>query len=371
MKKLKKVIVDCDPGIDDTLALLSLIKSNKLDIIGISLVSGNVCTSKSLLNVVKLYQFLLSTNFDKNKLPPIYVGQDFPIKRNRIDAEDTHGSDGLSDANFDSLFDNEFEKNFIYDKLINPYKNTNAVDFMVDIASKLKGTVDIIELGPLTNIAKAIEKDNLFIKNINKLYIMGGTFISYGNCSPSAEFNFFSDPDAAKLVFLNKYSFKKNKLTLFPLDVTRKIVLTYEIIDFIKEHIDQKIGLFIEKVTRFYMSFHKEYEQIDGCVINDPLIVEAYIDSFYNEYKIIKSSFNSFVDIETNKESICYGKSVVDYLNFYKKDSNCKIIQKIKEKEFFYSFIAHISGMTRKEIEIKLLSKEIDFNYKYPYKLYF
>ena len=146
----------------------------------------------------------------------------------------------------------------------------NAVDFIIKTLKENKD-VSIIALGPLTNIAKALQKDKEAFDNMDEFISMGGAFRVEGNCSPVAEFNYWVDPHAANYVFQNL----SQKIHMVGLDVTRKIVLTPNIIEFINR-LDKNMAKYITEITRFYIDFHWNQEKIIGCVINDPLALAYF-----------------------------------------------------------------------------------------------
>ena len=129
----KKVIIDCDPGIDDTLALMLALSSPELDVLGITVVSGNVPVEKGAENALKVLDWM------NRKDIPVYLGEPLPLIRNYVDAMDTHGEDGLGESCYPTITD------------IRPH--TNAVGFLRDTLLHTPH-VSIITLGPLTNLAR-------------------------------------------------------------------------------------------------------------------------------------------------------------------------------------------------------------------------
>ena len=161
---------------------------------------------------------------------------------------------------------------------------------------------------------------------------MGGSFKSHGNCSPVAEYNYWCDPDAAAVCF-EKFAEAGRKIEMVGLDVTRKIVLTPDILSYMKR-LDPETGEFIRKITGFYLDFHWEYEKIIGCVINDPLAVAYFIDG------TLCSGFDCFTVVET--EGICRGQTVADAMNFWKKEPNSHILTETDTKAFMYFFLSRV-----------------------------
>ena len=304
----RKVIIDCDPGIDDSLAILLALNSPELEILGITTCSGNVKAETGAENALKTLQMCSSLDI------PVYIGEENPLKRELVTAQDTHGEDGMGE-------------NF-YEKVTEVKAKENAVDFIIDTLKNNKD-VSIIALGPLTNIAKALIKDKDAFNNLDEFVSMGGAFRIHGNCSPVAEFNYWVDPHAADYVYKNL----PKKIHMIGLDVTRKIVLTPNIIEFINR-LDKNIAKYITEITRFYIDFHWEQEGIIGCVINDPLAVAYFID------RSICSGFDSFVEVV--EEGIAMGQTVVDSFDFYKRDKNSIILTQVDEKKFMSIFLKRI-----------------------------
>ena len=304
----RKVIIDCDPGIDDSLAILLALNSPELEILGITTCSGNVKAETGAENALKTLQISSSLHI------PVYIGEENPLKRELVTAQDTHGEDGMGE-------------NF-YEKVTEVKVKENAVDFIIDTLKNNKD-VSIIALGPLTNIAKALIKDKDAFNNLDEFVSMGGAFRIHGNCSPVAEFNYWVDPHAADYVYKNL----PKKIHMIGLDVTRKIVLTPNIIEFINR-LDKNIAKYITEITRFYIDFHWEQEGIIGCVINDPLAVAYFID------RSICSGFDSFVEVV--EEGIAMGQTVVDSFDFYKRDKNSIILTQVDEKRFMNMFLKRI-----------------------------
>lgn len=314
----RKVIIDCDPGIDDALALILALSSPELEVVGITTVSGNVRADQGAKNALKVLALMGKQHIK------VYVGEEEPLARELVTAQDTHGEDGLGEAGYQDV-----EGEIYY----------GAVDFILEKAKE--GDVSIIALGPLTNLAKAIEKDINTFNKINEIVSMGGTFKSHGNCSQVAEFNYWVDPHGAKYVFDNLAV----PYTMVGLDVTREIVLTPNYIELIKQ-IDGEIAKFIVDITRFYVDFHWKQERTLGCVINDPLAVAYFID------RSLCEGFTSYIDMV--EEGPAMGQTLVDVGEFYRKKHNALVLTKVESKKFMEFFLKRIFPGNEKDIEIVL-----------------
>ncbi|WP_029318946.1 nucleoside hydrolase [Butyrivibrio sp. AE3004] len=308
---MNKVIIDCDPGIDDSLAIMLSLNSPEIEVIGITIVAGNSPVELGFKNAKRILNFLGRLDI------PVFAGADRPRKRDYVNALDTHGADGLGES-----FLPEIEGQEIPEK--------TAVQFMKE--ALMTEDISVIALGPLTNLAALIDEAPEAFMSIKRLVSMGGNFRSHGNCSPVAEYNYWEDPDSARLVFQTLYE-NHGKIEMVGLDVTREIVLTPEILDEIKK-VNPSTGDFIEKITNFYFKFHWEWEHIRGCVINDPLAVAQFLDPD------ILSGFEAFTDVETG--GISMGQTVVDSMGFYRKDSNSVIYTSVDKPKFWEMFLTRV-----------------------------
>lgn len=304
----KKVILDCDPGIDDALALMLALSSPELEICGITTVSGNVPSEQGARNALRTLRFM-------NRLEiPVYCGAEKPLVRDYVSAEDTHGADGLGESD------------------IPPVQGVSwrpgAVDFILNTL-RTTPSLTIIAIGPLTNIALALQRDREAFQNLSQFISMGGNFRSYGNCSPVAEYNYWCDPDAAGAVFQSL----GKPVHMVGLDVTRKIVLTPNLLEYMHA-LNQDKAEFIRKITRFYFDFHWKQEGIIGCVINDPLAV-AYAVS-----PEICQGFDAYTAIETG--GICVGQSVVDSMGFWHRKPNSHVLTQTDPLAFMTLFLSRV-----------------------------
>lgn len=318
----QQVIIDCDPGIDDALALIYALKHPNLEVVAITIVCGNVPSQLGFENCALILELV-------NRLDiPIYIGAKTPLKRPFISAQDTHGMDGLGESFLKRSCDKRPE-------------TTKADDYLADYFKQKQDTA-ILALGPLTNIALALEKNKDLGENCSRFISMGGNFKSNGNCSPVAEYNYWCDPHAANFVFKHL----KRCVEMVGLDVTRKIVLSPNHLEYLKKF-PSELTAFIENITRFYFDFHWKYEHLLGCVINDPLALAYLIDPN------ICHGFTSYTDIVT--DGIALGQSIVDAQHFYQKDSNSKILTEVDTLRFWQDFLTTILDQPKEIISQDIL----------------
>ena len=176
------IIIDTDPGHDDALAIMLIIKSGLFNVLAVTSVAGN----STIKNVTRNAAYIL--DLLKRRDIPIFSGKENPLKGNLIQA-DVHGSTGLDGVDTSKA---QFENNH------------DAPKRIADLVNGYSGNITLLTLGPLSNIARAFQKDAPLSSKINKIIIMGGAIDLPGNKNRVAEFNFFVDPEAADIVFRTK-----------------------------------------------------------------------------------------------------------------------------------------------------------------------
>ena len=251
------VLIDTDPGLDDALALVLALRSPAVDVCAITVVAGNVPLGVCTENVLRVLEAL-----DTNPPPPVFPGCEKPLSPPVVRAEHVHGGDGIGGVS----------KDFPVRHL--QARSTHAVTAIVDAARRFKRRLTVIALGPLTNVARALAQDSPAMRGIGRLVVMGGSVDGRGNATPSAEFNFFSDPSAARAVVRSGMPVVEVGLT-----VTKKAILP-------KARFDRQLALMTREPLRSFLSacaepyfdFCLKHEGADGCALHDPLAVAAAIE---------------------------------------------------------------------------------------------
>ncbi|CAL4977179.1 unnamed protein product [Urochloa decumbens] len=242
----KKVIIDTDPGIDDAMAIFVALRSPELQVLGLTTTFGNVHTALATRNALHLLEAVGRTDI------PVAEGSHVTIKKAsklRI-ASFVHGSDGLGNQDFPA-------------PATKPIDQTAAA-FLVDQANLYPGQVTVVALGPLTNLALAVELDPSFPKKIGQIIILGGAYSVNGNVNPAAEANIFGDPDAADIVFTCGAD-----ILAVGLNVTHQVVLT----DADREKLEQcnsKYARYLCKIMGIYFDYHKDAYFIKGMGRSQP-----------------------------------------------------------------------------------------------------
>ncbi len=316
MTKLK-LIMDVDPGIDDSLAILFAAKHSSIELLGLTIASGNIEVNQGARNAYKALSMVNRTNV------PIHKGSLLPLKRNYVDATDTHGKDGIGEVYFPDT---------------DPKDQVSAIDFIIESCYRYPNEITIAALGPLSNLAMVIQKDPQALQLAKEIVIMGGAAKIHGNCSEVAEYNFWCDPDAADTFF----EAKLKNVTLVPLDVTYKILLSPNKRDMIRQF-NTPLSTYVYDITQFYVDFHWNQERTLGCIINDPLVI-AYLVSHH----ILKFEKGS-VDIVTEGKAL--GESIVDFRMLSDRPP-VNIALKVDSKAFFHLFLTTIFDDFKDDIEL-------------------
>src|SRR5262245_47754835 len=241
----KRILFDTDPGIDDSLAILLALASPELKVEGISVVHGNCSLDNATANALAVLDLAQAGPI------PVARGFDLPLVQPSLLAPETHGDGGLGYAQLPASKRQTISQ--------------HSVEFLIEKILSAPGEITLVCIGPLTNLAVAIRKEPRLARAVKDVVIMGGAIRHQGNTTPLAEFNVYVDPHATHIVYHSGMP-----ITLVPLDVTYQCVLTAGDVARL-EKIESPIPKFIADSTRFYMEFHDEYQQIDGCIINDPL----------------------------------------------------------------------------------------------------
>ncbi|MGP3955987.1 nucleoside hydrolase [Nonomuraea sp. 3N208] len=203
---MKKVLIDCDPGIDDALALaLAAGSRDDLDLVGVTTVGGNVDLPLTTANALALREFL-----DLGDVP-VTAGSAGALLRHTVRATAVHGVTGLGNA--------------VLPAPLRGPADGHAVDFIVDTLRAAPGEITLVAVGPLTNVALAVRREPRVVEWARELVIMGGSY-TRGNHNPAAEFNILADPEAAAIVFDAGWTVKQ-----LGLDVTLSAVVTMEVLD--------------------------------------------------------------------------------------------------------------------------------------------
>lgn len=294
------MILDCDPGVDDALALILAINSRELDVQGITTVNGNVDLDLTTENALKIVE-------KANGSIPVYRGMKNPLKKAIYSSSgDVHGQNGLGGV--------------ILPKSKRKEEQISAPDYLIEMGRKYKNELTLIAVGPLTNIAVAIQKDPEAMRNYKEIISMGGG-VGIGNMTPVAEFNYWVDPDAAKIVFDFDLP-----ITMLGLNATHQTILTPNDFHFMR-HVGGEIGEFLAQIHSSSIDAYWESDQFMGCVPHDSLAV-----AFTAVPSLVETIY---CNVEIATDGITRGQSVADVVNAWEeKRKNCYVGVDVDQERF-------------------------------------
>lgn len=247
----QKIIIDTDPGQDDAVAILLALASPEIHLLGITCVAGNVPLALTTRNARVVCELAGRSDI------PVFAGCDRPMRRDLVTAEYVHGKTGLNGADLPAP--------------TMPLQDRHAVDFLIEtLRTEPPGTVTLVPIGPLTNIATAMRRAPDIVPRIGRVVLMGGAYFEVGNVTPAAEFNIFVDPEAAQIVFSAGVP-----LVVVPLDVTHQALTTRPRIDGFRA-LGTPVGDAVAGWTDFFERFDMEKYGSEGAPLHDPCTI-AYI----------------------------------------------------------------------------------------------
>ena len=296
----EKIILDCDPGHDDAVAIMLAAINPKIELLGITVVAGNQKLEKTVNNALKVCNHL---NLDV----PVYSGMSRPMIREQLIADDIHGETGLDGPKFEELKIKAEDK--------------HAVNFIIDTLMNSDEKITLVPTGPLTNIGMAIRFEPRIIEKINRIVLMGGSY-QLGNMTPAAEFNILADPDAAHIVFSSGV-----KVVMMGLDLTRQASATKEVVEKIKSLNNKASKLFVD-LMEFFAASQKNVFGWSTPPVHDPTTIAYIIDPECIEVKPM------FCEIELWSEK-SYGRTLCDYFGILKKEPNVDVAVKLDFDKFW------------------------------------
>ena len=271
------IVLDCDPGHDDAIAILLALASPELELVGITTVSGNQTVDKTTANALKILELTGRTEI------PVHQGADRPFIRERDVAAHVHGESGLDGPDLPAPTARA--------------KDGTAVDFLAEEIRRRDGRLTLVATGPLTNVGLlvALHPD----ARPERIVLMGGA-IGEGNRTPAAEFNIWADPEAAERIFREGLD-----TTMVGLDVTHRALIK-------DGHTEQmrgagRVGQIVAELMDFYARFHRaRYPDLDGSPMHDPVCVAHLIDPTLMEVR------DAYIDVDCSTGP-SWGRTNVDW----------------------------------------------------------
>ena len=284
------VLIDCDPGHDDAIALLLALASPELELLGVTTVAGNQTLEKTTANALRVLEFVGRSDV------PVAAGAGRPLVREPFVAAYVHGESGLDGPVLPEPAGRPVDR--------------HAVDFLAERIADSARPVTLIPTGPLTNVALLFARHPHVVDRIERIVLMGGS-IAEGNVTPAAEFNIWADPEAAARVFESGLD-----VTMIGLDVTHRALMT-------REHAERlraagRTGRMVAELFDFFHRFHEETYGFDGSPIHDAVAVAHVARPGLVETR------ERHVAVECASE-LCRGRTVVDLWRRTGSDPNAHV----------------------------------------------
>jgi len=313
MSKPLPIIIDTDPGQDDAVAILLALASPELEVLGITAVAGNVPLALTEKNARKICE--LAGRPDVK----VHAGAIRPMVRSLVTAEEVHGKTGLDGP--------------VLPEPTMALQDRHAVDYLVEtLMARPAGTITLCTLGPLTNIGLALVREPRIASRIKQIVAMGGGYFEGGNVTPSAEFNIYVDPHAARLVFEAGIP-----LTLIPLDCTHQALTTAKRVEAFRA-MNNRSGPATAAMLDFFERFDENKYGTDGGPLHDPCVIAWLLQPELFEGKLVN------VSVECESE-LTMGMTVVDWWRVTKRAPNATVVRNVNAEGFFRLLTERISKL--------------------------
>jgi pyrimidine-specific ribonucleoside hydrolase len=307
------VVIDCDPGHDDAVALLLAAQSDEIDLRAVTTVAGNQTLAKTTTNALKVLTLAGRTDV------PVGSGCEEPLVREFVSEHDVHGESGLEGPDLDEP---AFET-----------VDENGVDLLIETIRESDESIYLVPVGPLTNVAMAIKKAPDIVDGIERIVLMGGA-VGEGNKTPVAEFNIYADPEAAEIVFDADV-----ERTMIGLDVTRKARYSAAQFDEMRA-LGSDVAAVVADLFEFYLEFHNREFGWDSVPIHDACAIAAVISPDLVDTELVR------VEVETDGLHT-YGQTVCDMQNVWGRtgheaEPNTDVGYDIDKEAFFELLLSEL-----------------------------
>ena len=298
----RKFFIDTDTASDDAVALIIALRHGDIDVVGIGVVAGNVPLEMGVQNALYTRELCGST-------APIYVGAAKPLVRELRTAQFVHGIDGMGDIGLD---------------LAGRQPNAgNAIDELIKSAHEFDGVLELVTLGPLTNIALALQKDPSIAKKIKRCVVMGAVADHIGNVTPVAEFNMWVDPEAVEVVLQSGMS-----LEFVGWDISRKFAVITPAESTMLRAMDTLFATFSVDIQRVLEKFCENETQLAGFDLPDPIAIAYAINS-----SVADDVREVYLAVET-QSLVTEGMVVVDILGIMHQTPNALVVTSARHDVF-------------------------------------
>ena len=302
------IILDCDPGHDDAIALLLALASPELRLLAVTTTYGNQTLEKTTANALRVLELAGRPDV------PVAVGAERPLVRDLSVAAHVHGESGLDGP-------------VLPPPTAEPVSD-DAVAFMRGLVEASPHPVTLVPTGPLTNVARYLEAHGG--DGVERIVLMGGA-IAEGNMTPAAEFNVWADPEAAQAVFASGLD-----VTMIGLDATHRTVTTPALQQRLREQ--GTVGSFVADLVDFFAVYHRETYGWEGAPIHDAVAVAHVIDP------TLVATLDRNVEVERESE-LCRGRTVVDRWNRTGRPRNAHVGVDLDAGRFFDLLVERIGAL--------------------------
>jgi inosine-uridine nucleoside N-ribohydrolase len=304
------IVLDCDPGHDDAIALLLALASPEVELLGVTTVAGNQTLPKTTANALRTLELVGRGGV------PVAAGADRPLLREAHVAADVHGESGLDGPTLPPAQGAPVEQ--------------HAVDFLRETLAAADRPVTLVPVGPLTNIGLLLARSPESAEKIERVVIMGGA-IAEGNVTPAAEFNIWADPEAAQRVFSSGLD-----VTMVGLDVTHKALLLPERVEELRAA--GTAGRFVAELFDFYHRFHAQIYDFPGSPVHDAVAVAQVVRPE------LLTTLERNVEIDCDSE-LCRGRTVVDLWRRTGREPNAHVCVDVDADGFVDLLVERISSL--------------------------
>jgi len=292
------IVLDCDPGHDDAIALLLALASPELELLGVTTTYGNQTLEKTTANALRVLELVGRQDV------PVAMGASAPLERELVVAAHVHSESGLDGPTLPPASTEPV--------------SDDAVAWLARVIDGAGTPVTLVPTGPLTNVARYLETHGT--AGLERIVLMGGA-IAEGNMTPAAEFNIWADPEAAQIVFDAELD-----VTMIGLDVTHKAVTGPGVQRRLRE--TGRVGVFVAELVEFFTVYHRQTYGWDGAPIHDAVAVAQLLAPDLVETRLRN------VEVERDSE-LCRGRTVVDLWHRTERPANAHVGVDLDTDAFF------------------------------------
>jgi len=327
-----KLIIDCDTGIDDALALLYAVSSPEAELLAVTCTSGNIEARQVATNTRALLELCGRAEIE------VALGRETPLVRPLMIAPETHGPRGVG-----------------YAELAPPMTQISprhSADLIIEEARRAPGEVTLVTLAPLTNLAVALVREPELPRLLRGLVMMAGSYRSAGNTAPTSEWNVAVDPEAMALVLAGWDACEGVRRPIaLGLDVTERAKMTPELLARLHATADDPeanpILTFVDDALRFYMEFHSRYDGFYGAFIHDALAVAAALDPD------LITAESVTVEVELGGRWTT-GETVTDWRRSWRRPPNLDVATQARVDVFFERFIDRVGNLAKRHSDVAI-----------------